>query len=555
MRKRNNGKITTDSAIVEGMKATDEAEVPLARRRGRPPKKNANSITQTIKKSITKTKQSIQKTFTRPLRRSSRLNPAMAVSVSLNSEEDIETINIPVNKSINKEDQQESPVKLQSSEEEEPKPIIASTSHLEVKAPEPIETNTASSSDSHSVPFRTRVLAKPRVRRRRGSKEEPSTIIESAKEFEQSASAQRFSSRHDREIKQEEPGTDELIHRLPSYQRNLTKISTSIESPPMYVSDAVTQFEYESSRKRDTARRAFEEFKHEAEEDLPHTRISKQYNRSSGTDSSGRPPSMIIPSPPASISALQDLNDQEEYRYNSSGSPYSQGRKRSYSFQISVQPPSVAKVNEALYPPPVIRLHIRDMYQNVEVSGEDELNMLIASVSVLDETGTYLLAPPSSEYLSGEWSRTPSLLHDYQPAPFSEENYISSMLTTNGTTEEISAIVSVAPSEYNASPPIANYIHAPPPVPENFLYDSSNLQGSFVMFPNLVLKKKGNYRLKITLFAVDSGLPDAYGRQSGGSWVTDILTKVVRVQEDVTEQPDLSKSRSRWILFLWNQHS
>lgn len=163
------------------------------------------------------------------------------------------------------------------------------------------------------------------------------------------------------------------------------------------------------------------------------------------------------------------------------------GSGRSYSLQVAVQPPRVARAGAPLYPPLAIRVHICDVETGEEISGEDELNNLFAQATLYGENiNSPPLAPPDMFLLSGRLSMSLDLLND---AP--------------------------GESDEDAAP-------------------LSRQQGSYVIFPDLVINRTGHYRLGVSLFKVGGS---RRGRSSedphgGGTSLEEAKSNVIIVQED-----------------------
>jgi hypothetical protein len=156
------------------------------------------------------------------------------------------------------------------------------------------------------------------------------------------------------------------------------------------------------------------------------------------------------PAPANSNSTQQDLNMSSAH-YNHSGASFG-GSERSYTLQVAVQP-RLARFGAPLYPPLAIRVRITDASTGEEISGEDELHNLFAQATLYGESGNGPpLAPPDLYLLSGRLSMSLDLLNDsYEP---------------------------------DVSTPL------------------SGQQGSYVIFPDLVINRPGRYRLGVSLFKI-----------------------------------------------------
>ncbi|KAH0603387.1 uncharacterized protein H6S33_007709 [Morchella sextelata] len=202
--------------------------------------------------------------------------------------------------------------------------------------------------------------------------------------------------------------------------------------------------------------------------------------------------------------------DEEEMagRFNNTHSL--DGSGRSYSLQVAVQPPRVARAGAPLYPPLAIRVHICDAETGEEISGEDELSNLFAQATLYGENiNSPPLAPPDMFLLSGRLSMSLDLLND---AP--------------------------GESDEDAAP-------------------LSRQQGSYVIFPDLVINRTGHYRLGVSLFKVGGS---RRGRSSedphgGGTSLEEAKSDVIIVQEDSVpveidpeEQQFLEHIRDRGIM-------
>ncbi|KAF8242815.1 hypothetical protein K440DRAFT_606965 [Wilcoxina mikolae CBS 423.85] len=183
--------------------------------------------------------------------------------------------------------------------------------------------------------------------------------------------------------------------------------------------------------------------------------------------------------------------------------------QRTYSLEVAVQPPSVARAGVPLYPPLVVRVHIYDASGN-EITGEDELSGLFAQAALYRESGDPPpLAPPDIYILSGRLSMSLDLLNEPGTASF----------------------------------------HGSP---------LSQLQGSYVLFPDLTINRPGGYRLGVSLFRVEGGrrmLSSSTGTMNGtggGTTLLEAKTNVVHIQEgavpnqsEVASQEFLNHLRSR----------
>lgn len=163
------------------------------------------------------------------------------------------------------------------------------------------------------------------------------------------------------------------------------------------------------------------------------------------------------------------------------------GSGRSYSLQVAIQPPRIARVGAPMYPPLAVRVHICDAETGEEISGEDELNNLFAQATLYGENiNSPPLAPPDMFLLSGRLSMSLDLLND-----------------TPGESDEDAA-------------PLSRQL------------------GSYVIFPDLVINRAGHYRLGVSLFKVGSS---RRGRSSedphgGGTSLEEAKSNVIIVQED-----------------------
>lgn len=164
------------------------------------------------------------------------------------------------------------------------------------------------------------------------------------------------------------------------------------------------------------------------------------------------------------------------------------GSGRSYSLQVAVQPPRVARAGVPLYPPLAIQVHIFDAETGEEISGEDEFSSLFAQATLYGEsTNSPPLAPPDMFLLSGRLSMSLDLLND-------------------GPGED--------------STPL------------------SRQQGSYVIFPDLVINRTGSYRLGISLFKIGGNRRGRHpgdprgggGGGGGGTSLEEIKSDVIVVQ-------------------------
>ncbi|CAZ85001.1 unnamed protein product [Tuber melanosporum] len=161
--------------------------------------------------------------------------------------------------------------------------------------------------------------------------------------------------------------------------------------------------------------------------------------------------------------------------------------ERLYTLEVAVQPPRVAKSGARLYPPLAIRVHISDANTGEELSGEDELNSLFAQATLYGESGDGPpLAPPDPHLLSGRLSMSLDLLSDDEgpedAAPLSQQ------------------------------------------------------QGSFVIFPDLMINRTGRYRLGVSLFKIGDrirvrSIPTGSGEMhGGGTSLEEVKSNVIVVQ-------------------------
>lgn len=182
-----------------------------------------------------------------------------------------------------------------------------------------------------------------------------------------------------------------------------------------------------------------------------------------------------------SVSAITEEQDMSG-RFNHTQSL--DGSGRSYSLRVAVQPPRVAQAGVPLYPPLAIRVHICDAETGEEISGEDELSSLFAQATLYGEgTNSPPIAPPDMFLLSGRLSMSLDLLND-------------------------------GPSE-NSTP-------------------LSRQQGSYVIFPDLVINRTGRYRLGVSLFKIGGSRRGRYseGPRGGGTSLEEAKSDVIVVQEN-----------------------
>lgn len=160
------------------------------------------------------------------------------------------------------------------------------------------------------------------------------------------------------------------------------------------------------------------------------------------------------------------------------------GSGRSYSLQVAVQPPRVARVGVPLYPPLAIRVHICDAETGEEISGEDEFSSLFAQATLYGEgINSPPLAPPDMFLLSGRLSMSLDLLND-------------------GPGED--------------STPLGRQ------------------QGSYVIFPDLVINRTGRYRLGVSLFKIGGSRRGRHpgDPRGGGTSLEEAKSDVIVVQEN-----------------------
>lgn len=186
------------------------------------------------------------------------------------------------------------------------------------------------------------------------------------------------------------------------------------------------------------------------------------------------------------------------------------GSGRSYSLQVAVQPPRVARAGVPLYPPLAIQVHICDVGTGEEISGEDEFSSLFAQATLYGEgINSPPLAPPDMFLLSGRLSMSLDLLND-------------------GLGED--------------STPL------------------SRQQGSYVIFPDLVINRTGSYRLGISLFKIGGSRRGRHPRDprgggssgGGGTSLEEIKSDVIVVQEDLAplQIGNIQSSRKCHIAFV-----
>lgn len=160
------------------------------------------------------------------------------------------------------------------------------------------------------------------------------------------------------------------------------------------------------------------------------------------------------------------------------------GSGRNYSLRVAVQPPRVARAGVPLYPPLAIQVHICDAETGEEISGEDEFSSLFAQATLYGEgINSPPLAPPDMFLLSGRLSMSLDLLND-------------------GPVED--------------STPL------------------SRQQGSYVIFPDLVINRTGRYRLGVSLFKIGGSRRGRYseGPRGGGTSLEEAKSDVIVVQEN-----------------------
>lgn len=162
--------------------------------------------------------------------------------------------------------------------------------------------------------------------------------------------------------------------------------------------------------------------------------------------------------------------------------------QRTYSLEVAVQPPAVARARIPLYPPLLVRVHIYDASGH-EIPGEDELSGLFVQAALYPESGSPpSLAPPDMYLLSGRLSMSLDLLNE----PGSDASYGSPL---------------------------------------------GQLQGSYALFPDITINRTGDYRLGVSLFKVEgagrmqSSGAGAINGAGGGTTLLEAKTNVVHVQE------------------------
>lgn len=160
------------------------------------------------------------------------------------------------------------------------------------------------------------------------------------------------------------------------------------------------------------------------------------------------------------------------------------GSGRSYSLQVAVQPPRVAQAGVPLYPPLAIQVHIYDAETGEEISGEDEFSSLFAQATLYGEgINSPPLAPPDVFLLAGRLSMSLDLLND-------------------GPGED--------------STPLGQQ------------------QGSYVIFPDLVINQTGSYRLGVSLFKIGGSRRGRHpgDPRGGGTSLEETKSNVIVVQEN-----------------------
>lgn len=172
------------------------------------------------------------------------------------------------------------------------------------------------------------------------------------------------------------------------------------------------------------------------------------------------------------------------------GSP--NGGDRLYTLDLPYPLPRQVQVNSPMNPPPAVRLHVRNLLTNSEISRQDELGYLFVTITLCREDGEGLL--PQNHEMQGT---TASL------EPLNEGTQFSDSTIANGTHENI---------------PLSQQI------------------GSFAHFSNFTIIRPGNYKLKFMLVKVEqpgSVSPGGRGVDRGGSRVltTFISPDVIVAQE------------------------
>lgn len=159
-----------------------------------------------------------------------------------------------------------------------------------------------------------------------------------------------------------------------------------------------------------------------------------------------------------------------------------------YEMEIMVQPPTEACPDVLLYPPMVVRIHQRQQRGDGYGPTAEDSGRLWAFASLTNETGTMTLAPPRADLLRG------SLVDSARPFARNEDEDEDPLAEASG--------------DHEADVP----------------------SGSYVIFPGLIIKEMGTYRIQITLGRMDlDGLSDSSSTTIASSSVAQVQSRPLRI--------------------------
>ena len=167
------------------------------------------------------------------------------------------------------------------------------------------------------------------------------------------------------------------------------------------------------------------------------------------------------------------------------------GEDQTPKMEIVVQPPAEAGTNTILFPPITIRLNLDGPQQGRGTTVEDP-GRLWAFASLTDESGAEVIAPPRTDLLSG------SLVDSAHHLPDQGES--------------------------NAEHPDASAQQV----------QNTPRSGIFLIFPGLIIKELGNYRIQVTLGRMEGTGGVRPASLQGAFIMEKVQSRPIRIVEDPT---------------------
>ncbi|KAI9792166.1 MAG: hypothetical protein M1816_002706 [Peltula sp. TS41687] len=152
--------------------------------------------------------------------------------------------------------------------------------------------------------------------------------------------------------------------------------------------------------------------------------------------------------------------------------------------RIMSQPQGALRPDVTLYPPLTVRLRSRDAGYS-EATIVRDMSHLWAFLSLTDEEGIETLVPPRQGLLIGHLTNSAHAL--------SPEDHVGLNSVGTAGMEEVTE--------------------------------------SFILFPDLVIREVGRYRLRVTLFGMQTDLEEATAGPHGASSLQEVMTDIIEIRD------------------------